>query len=98
MIVASDWIQSVSTVATALAAIVAAYQLGASARQARTTFEDSLAASYRDVAGALPTAALLGEEIDSADLEAALPAFIRYFDRCPFRRARTVFPTREPRS
>jgi hypothetical protein len=47
-----------------------------------TSFEDQLTAQYRDIARRLPIGALLGETLEEAEQEAALPDFYHYFDLC----------------
>ena len=56
-------LSALANVATACAVMVAAWQLVLSQKQAVTTFEDSLAKEYRDIAATLPVKALLGETL-----------------------------------
>jgi hypothetical protein len=80
-----DWATAgggIGGVFTAIAAIVAAWQLWHMQQQSTTSFEDALVREYRELASTLPLAALLGESI-SDDLHAAkLDEFYRYFDLC----------------
>lgn len=73
---------ALSNLATAIGLGVTAYQLLITRKQNVTTFEDSLAAQYRQVASTLPLEALLGEPLDEATHKANLPYFYRYFDLC----------------
>jgi hypothetical protein len=49
---------------------------------ATTQFEDTLGREYRELAGRLPTKALLGEELTNEEYAAALDEFIHYIDLC----------------
>lgn len=75
-------LSAVASGATAVAVIVAAWQLVLSHRQAVTTFEDSLAKEYRDIAATLPVKALLGEALSDAEHQDKFDEFYRYFDLC----------------
>ncbi|MEN1942092.1 hypothetical protein WCE39_13535 [Luteimonas sp. MJ174] len=75
-------LSAVANVATAVAVMVAAWQLVLSKRQAITTFEDSLAKEYRDIAATLPVKALLGESLSDAEQSDKFDEFYRYFDLC----------------
>lgn len=76
-----DELAALSSIATAISAAVAAYQLLISRRQATTSFEDSLNTQYRKVIKPLPIEALFGEPL-KVDLLGLLPHFYRYFDLC----------------
>ena len=75
-------LSALANVATAVAVMVAAWQLVLSKRQAVTTFEDSLAKEYRDIAATLPVKALLGEVLDDSVHIDKFDEFYRYFDLC----------------
>lgn len=77
-----DTLSALANVATAAAVIVAAWQLVLSKRQAITTFEDSLAKEYRDIAATLPVKALLGEALSESEHSSKFDEFYRYFDLC----------------
>ena len=77
-----DIFSVLANVATAVAVIVAAWQLVLSQRQAVTTFEDSLAKEYRDIAVTLPVKALLGEALSDSEHIDKFDKFYRYFDLC----------------
>lgn len=76
----TDLISAVSGVATAIGVFVAAWQLWETRRQSVTTFEDSLAREYREIATTLPTNALLGRELPAEEYAAHFDTFYRYFD------------------
>lgn len=66
MINLSSWLNIAAQAGTALGGLsilVATWQLRITSQQALTTFEDSLAHEYRDLAARLPTKALLGEPL-----------------------------------
>lgn len=77
-----ELLSAIANVATAMAVIVAAWQLVLSKRQAITTFEDSLAKEYRDIAATLPVKALLGEPLSDGEQVDKFDEFYRYFDLC----------------
>ena len=75
-------LSALANMATAAAVMVAAWQLALSKRQAVTTFEDSLAKEYRDIAATLPVKALLGEGLSNPEYREKFDEFYRYFDLC----------------
>lgn len=80
-----DWATlggGVGGVFTAIAAIVAAWQLWHMHRQSVTDFEDALVREYRELASTLPLPALLGEAISDELYREKLDEFYRYFDLC----------------
>jgi hypothetical protein len=62
----ADTLTTCSSFATAIGVFIAAWQLWRTYRQSITTFEDSLACEYRELAATLPTKALLGERLSPA--------------------------------
>jgi len=77
-----DWFSTISGVATAIGVLLAAWQLRQAKRQDVTTFEDTLAKEYRDLAARLPTKALLGERLSEEEHQKSLDDFYRYVDLC----------------
>lgn len=80
-----DWATlggGIGGVFTAVAAIVAAWQLWHMHQQGTTTFEDALVREYRELASTLPLPALLGEPISDELHREKLDEFYRYFDLC----------------
>lgn len=80
-----DWAAlggGVGGVFTAMAAIVAAWQLWHMHKQGMTSFEDALVREYRELASTLPLPALLGEPISDELHREKLDEFYRYFDLC----------------
>ena len=75
-----DTLTAVSSVATAVGVLVAAWQLWLAHRQSITAFEDSLAREYRELAAMLPTKALLGEPLTEQEYREHFDDFYRYFD------------------
>lgn len=78
--ITADTLESVASVATAAGVAFAAYQLWQTHRQAVTSFEDSFAREYRELASTLPTKALLGQELTTEEFSGALDEFYHYFD------------------
>ncbi len=75
-----ELIQAVSSIATAIGVAVAASQLLLTKRQAQSQFEDSFAEQYRQILRDIPLGALLGKELEDADLRPHLRTFYEYFD------------------
>jgi hypothetical protein len=65
-----------------LGVAVAAWQLWLARQQSITSFEDSIARKYRELAATLPTDALLGELLTDDEHAKYLDKFYRYFDLC----------------
>lgn len=73
-------LNALSSVATSIAVGVAAFQLWHAHRQAVTSFEDSLAREYRELAANLPIKALLGVTLTEKEQQDEIEKFYRYFD------------------
>lgn len=82
MVSGIEILSALSNIATAIAVVVAARQLLLTKRQAITAFEDSLAKEYRDIAGKLPTKALLGDPLDEKEFADHFDELYHYFDLC----------------
>lgn len=73
---------NISSVATAIGVAVAAWQLWLTRRQGKTTFEDTFAREYRELAATLPTKALLGETLTNEEYCEAFDELYHYIDLC----------------
>jgi hypothetical protein len=71
-----------ANIATAIAVIIAAWQIFLSQKQAVTSFEDSLAKEYRDLAASLPVKALLGEALTDVEFAEHFDELYHYLDLC----------------
>lgn len=76
---APDW-TAIGSIATAIAVLVAAWQLYRGSLQARTNFEDDLSREYRELARCIPVKALLGGELGVEEFEQAFPRLYQYID------------------
>lgn len=76
----ADTIAAVAGGITTVGIAVAAWQLWLAQRQAVTTFEDSVAREYRELAATLPTKAFLGEALTDDEHKDHFDEFYRYFD------------------
>jgi hypothetical protein len=74
-----EW-TAAGSIATALAVLVAAWQLYRGTLQARTHFEDDLSREYRELARDIPVRAYLGEELAPDEFEQAFPRLYQYLD------------------
>lgn len=78
----ASYLSDAANLATAAAVIFAAWQIWLSKKQAETTFEDSLAKEYRELAARLPTKALLGEPLTNEEHADSFDEMYHYFDLC----------------
>jgi hypothetical protein len=70
-----DW-TAVGSIATALAVLVAAWQLYRATLQTRTNFEDDLSREYRKLGRDIPVKAYLGDELTPEEFAQAFPSFL----------------------
>lgn len=75
-----DAIQALASIATAVGLFMAWWQIRLTKQQAVTTFEDQLAAQYREIIRRLPVDALLGEALPSDVQQDVLTVFFHYID------------------
>lgn len=78
-----DWpslISAGASVATAIAVLLAGWQIRLAKKQAKTQFEDDLTRQYREIIKDIPTDALLGRELSKDDYKNTRHAFYRYID------------------
>ena len=75
-----DFLTAAGAIATGIAAWIASGQLRESREQARTQFEDAMSREYRDLIQAIPTKALLGDELTDAEFAKAFDELYRYVD------------------
>jgi hypothetical protein len=76
----TDTLKVISSLATTIGVFIAAWQLWRAHRQSITSFEDSLAREYRELAATLPAKALLGERLSEQEYREHFDEFYRYFD------------------
>ena len=76
----NDILTLLSSIATAIGVLVAAWQLWLAHRQSITAFEDSFSREYRELATTLPTKALLGEALSEEEHVEHFDEFYHYFD------------------
>jgi hypothetical protein len=74
-----DW-SVIGSIGTAVAVLVAAWQVHKNTQQARTDFEDDLTREYREVARSIPLKAHLGQELPKEEYERALSGLYQYID------------------
>ncbi len=82
MLPSPETLTAISSIATAIGVLFAAWQLWLGHRQSVTNFEDAVAREYRELAAKFPTKALLGEELTDEEYEGAFDEFYHYFDLC----------------
>ncbi len=75
-------LSTISEFATAVGVAVAAVALWREHTQTVTSFEDTFAREYRELAATLPTKALLGEELSEDEHKQHFDEFYHYFDLC----------------
>jgi hypothetical protein len=74
-----DW-SAVGSVGTAVAVLVAAWQVRKSTQQARTNFEDDLSREYRQIARSISVEAHLGADVSEEEFHQAFPTLYQYLD------------------
>jgi hypothetical protein len=74
-----DW-SAIGSVGTAVAVLVAAWQVRKNTQQARTDFEDDLSREYRELARCIPVKACLGQDLGEEEFEQAFPMLYQYID------------------
>jgi len=74
-----DW-SAAGSIGTALAVLVAAWQVHKNTQQARTDFEDELSREYREVARSIPVKAHLGKQLGEEEFEQAFQMLYQYID------------------
>jgi hypothetical protein len=74
-----DW-SAIGSIGTAVAVLVAAWQVCKSTQQARTDFEDDLSREYRELARCIPVKAHLGQELGEEEFEQVFPRLYQYID------------------
>lgn len=70
----------IGSLATALAVLMAAWQLYRGTLQNRTNFEDELSREYRELARSIPVKVHLGEVLSPEEFEQAFPRLYQYID------------------
>src|SRR2546428_397318 len=75
-----QWIEPVTSIATALGVLFAGVQLLLQKRQATTHFEDELVKQYRDIVRELPIQAHFHEAVADDAYEASLRGVLNYID------------------
>jgi len=76
------WVSAGAAVVSALGLFLTFWQVRLVKKLATTQFEDTLGREYRELAGRLPTKALLGEKLTNEEHAAAMDEFIHYIDLC----------------
>ena len=74
-----DW-SSIGSIATAVAVLLAGWQLRRGTAQARTDFEDDLSREYRDLSRSIPPGVHLDSDMSEHDRGVAFPALFHYID------------------
>ncbi len=75
-------LSELSSIATTVGALIAAWQLVLIKRLSVTSFEDSFAKEYRELAATLPTKALLGEALTDEEHLQYFDEMYHYIDLC----------------
>ncbi|GAB1488642.1 hypothetical protein MASR2M8_10880 [Opitutaceae bacterium] len=76
----ADSFTILSSAATAIGVVAAAYQIRVSRIQSVTEFEDGFAKEYRELASRLPVRALLGAELSAEEKKEHFDELVRYID------------------
>jgi len=77
-----EYISMIANIATAAALFVAAWQLVLTRNQSVTSFEDSFAREYRELAAKIPTKAFLSDPLTEEEYRKHFDEMYHYFDLC----------------
>lgn len=80
MQITPEWVSAAASTVAAVGVAFAFGQLRVSKNIAQLQFEDGLAKEYRDLAGRIPTKALLGQPLSEEEYLQAFDEFYRYID------------------
>lgn len=80
MNISPEWISAIASTVAAAGVFFAFGQLRVSKDIAQLQFEDSLAKEYRELAGRIPTKALLGQPLSEDEYQSSFDEFYRYVD------------------
>ncbi len=69
---------AVGSIATALAVLIAAWQLYRGGLRTRTNFEDDLSREYRALSGQIPVSVFFGKDLGGDAFEEVFPTLYRY--------------------
>ncbi|MCX5847100.1 MAG: hypothetical protein NTW12_12220 [Deltaproteobacteria bacterium] len=75
-----EWVTAIAATVAAGGVIFAFQQFRLSKKIAQVQFEDGLAKEYRDLAGAIPTKAMLGEDLSETEYQESFGKLFRYID------------------
>jgi hypothetical protein len=71
---------TIGSIGTAVAVLVAAFELRRNTRQATTDFEDDLSREYRELARGIPVRVILGGGVSEQEFQEAFPRLFQYID------------------
>jgi hypothetical protein len=75
-----EWVSAIAATVTAVGVLFAFQQFRLSKEIAQVQFEDGLAKEYRDIAGAILTKAMLGEDLSETEYQESFGKLFRYID------------------
>lgn len=75
-----EWVSAVANCVMAIGVVLVLWQIRLTKQQATTTFEDSMAKEYRELAAKIPTRALLGEDLSQEEYKETFDEFYHYVD------------------
>ena len=76
----TDWITAIASAVSALGVLFAVWQLQLTKQINQRNFEDGLAKEYRELAGRIPTRALLGSGLSPSEYQQTFDEIFRYID------------------
>jgi hypothetical protein len=75
-----QWISAIANCVMAAGVLLVLWQIWLTKKQATTTFEDSMAKEYRELAAKIPTKALIGEDLNDEEYAKTFDEFYHYID------------------
>ena len=75
-----SWVSAAANCVLAAGVMLVFWQIWLTKKQATTSFEDSMAKEYRELAAKIPTKALLGEDLTEDEYKDTFDEFYHYID------------------
>lgn len=75
-----EWISAIANCVMVVGVLLVFFQIRLGKQHATTTFEDSMAKEYRELAAKIPTKAFLGEDLTEVEYKQTFDEFYHYID------------------
>ena len=75
-----EWISAIANCVMVIGVLLVFFQIRLAKQQATTSFEDTMAKEYRELAAKIPTKVLLGEDLTEEEYRDTFDEFYHYVD------------------